>query len=87
MRSVIKRIGSSEISKILSELYYVPNVSEVFMEERDSYLMENFSWEAIEPNARGHRIITVAKADDRLIKRELVEEDDNLFLNGKQKKI
>lgn len=87
MRVIIKRIGPSETSKLLSELYYVPHVSEVFMEERDAYLLENFSWQNIEPNSKGERIVAVAKADDRLIKREPIEGDEFVLRTGKQKKI
>lgn len=87
MRLLVKRLGPSEISKMLSELYYAPNVSEVFMEERDSYLLENFSWQDIEPNTKGERVVAVAKADDRLIKREPITEDTYALRAGKQKKI
>lgn len=87
MRVVIKRIGPSEISKLLSELYYAPKVSEVFMKERDSYLLEKISWQDIGPNKDGQRIIRVAKADDRLLKREPISEDEFLLREGKQKKI
>lgn len=87
MRLVVKRLGPSETSKLLSELYYAPNVSEVFMEERDSYILENWSYNDIEPNRNGERIVVVAKADDRLVKREPMEEDESLISNGKQKKI
>lgn len=55
------------------------------MEERDSYLLENFSWQNIEPNESGKRIIRVAKADDRLIKREPMLENEYLLRSGKQK--
>lgn len=54
------------------------------MEERDSYLLENFSWQNIEPNESGKRIIRVAKADDRLIKREPMLENEYLLRSGKQ---
>lgn len=87
MRAVIDRLGPSETSKVLSDLYYVPKVSEVFMEERDSYLLEHFDWRNIEPNNNGDRIIHTAKADNRLLKREPIEEIDYLIKEGKQKKI
>lgn len=87
MRGVIDRLGPSETSKLLSDLNYVPKVSEVFMDERDSYLLENFSWQDIEPNSKGTRIVSVAKADDRLIKREPIEENEYLLMIGRQKKI
>ncbi|HCZ46822.1 MAG TPA: hypothetical protein DHV20_08750 [Brochothrix thermosphacta] len=87
MRFIIKRLGPSETSKIVSDLRCAPNVSEVFMEERDYYLVENWSFEKIKPNQKGDRLIAVAKADDRLLKREPLEEDEFLLKEGKQKKI
>lgn len=57
------------------------------MEERDSYILENWSYNDIEPNRNGERIVAVAKVDDRLVKREPMEEDESLISNGKQKKI
>lgn len=87
MRQVVEHVCPFKASLLVTSSGYAPAVDEVYKEERDTYLLEKFSWQDLEPNKDGERIVAFAKVDETLLKREPMEEDGYLIRHKRQNKV
>lgn len=75
MRQVVGHLGPFETGKLVTLAGYVPDVEKIYYEERDTYLLEKFRWQDIPTNGNGELVVNVPDVDDRIVKIESVQDN------------
>uniref|UniRef100_A0A803MSB5 Zinc finger PMZ-type domain-containing protein n=1 Tax=Chenopodium quinoa TaxID=63459 RepID=A0A803MSB5_CHEQI len=87
MRQVMTHLGPFQTGKLVTKAGFAPSLEKMFNEELDHYNLRNWLFSDLIDIGNGQRLISLPEVDDRIVKIEQPDEDENLLSLKRQRKI
>ena len=87
MRQVMTHLGPFQTGKLVTKAGFAPSLEKMFNEELDHYNLRNWLFSDLKDIGNGQRLISLPEVDDRIVKIEQLDEDENLLSLKRQRKI